>query len=156
MILIAVSMTTILMFLAFGSLVLPMKAALMNALTLVLNAGRADVDIRRRPSLSGLLNFTPTPLDRSGGRADHRRAATKGAVDGLRGLPGIPCMVEARARGMTTEEAIRVGTATTGRLITARGPDAGRGRGRVRVLRPGDDEVPGVRPPDRAAARTPP
>ena len=28
-------------------------------------------------------------------------------------------MVEARARGMPTTEAIRIGTATTGRLITA-------------------------------------
>ena len=49
MILIAVSTTTLLMFLAFGSLVLPIKAALMNALDAVFDAGRADVDIRRRP-----------------------------------------------------------------------------------------------------------
>ena len=39
MILIAVSMTTLLMFLAFGSLALLIKAALMNALTLCSTLG---------------------------------------------------------------------------------------------------------------------
>ena len=115
MILIAVSMTTMLMFLAFGSLVLPIKAALMNALTLVLNAGRADVDIRRRPFIR-LLNFTPTPLT----------APVIGLIIAvIFGLSTdyevflVSRMVEARARGMTTEAAIRTGTASTGRLISA-------------------------------------
>ena len=61
-------------------------------------------------------------------------------------------MVEARERGMSTAEAIRIGTATTGRLITGGRVGAGRGRRLVRVLRPGDDEVPGVRSDDGAAA----
>lgn len=115
MILIAVSMTTILMFLAFGSLVLPIKAALMNALTLCSTLGVLTwifVD----GHLSGLLNFTPTPLT----------APVIGLIIAvIFGLSTdyevflVSRMVEGRARGMTTEEAIRHGTATTGRLISA-------------------------------------
>nr|WP_082943756.1 MMPL family transporter [Mycobacterium sp. 1274761.0] len=115
MILIAVSMTTILMFLAFGSLVLPIKAALMNALTLCSTLGVLTwifVD----GHFSSALNFTPTPLT----------APVIGLIIAvIYGLSTdyevflVSRMVEARARGMTTEEAIRHGTATTGRLISA-------------------------------------
>ncbi len=115
MILIAVSMTTILMFLAFGSLVLPIKAALMNALTLCSTLGVLTwifVD----GHLSSWLNFTPTPLT----------APVIGLIIAvIFGLSTdyevflVSRMVEARARGMTTEEAIRTGTASTGRLISA-------------------------------------
>ena len=115
MILIAVSMTTLLMFLAFGSLVLPIKAALMNALTLCSTLGVLTwifVDGHGAP----LLNFTPTPLT----------APVVGLIIAvIFGLSTdyevflVSRMVEARARGMTTEEAIRHGTATTGRLISA-------------------------------------
>ena len=61
MILIAVSMTTLLMFLAFGSLVLPIKAALMNALTLCSTLGVLTWIFVDGHGAS-LLNFTPTPL----------------------------------------------------------------------------------------------
>ncbi|MDX1884862.1 MMPL family transporter [Mycolicibacterium sp. 120270] len=115
MILIAVSTTTILMFLAFGSLVLPIKAALMNALTLCSTLGVLTwifVD----GHLSSWMNFTPTPLT----------APVIGLIIAvIFGLSTdyevflVSRMVEARARGMTTEEAIRHGTATTGRLISA-------------------------------------
>ncbi len=115
MILIAVSMTTILMFLAFGSLVLPIKAALMNALTLCSTLGVLTwifVD----GHFSSALNFTPTPLT----------APVIGLIIAvIFGLSTdyevflVSRMVEARARGMTTEDAIRHGTATTGRLISA-------------------------------------
>jgi trehalose monomycolate/heme transporter len=115
MILIAVSTTTILMFLAFGSLVLPIKAALMNALTLCSTLGVLTwifVD----GHFSSWLNFTPTPLT----------APVIGLIIAvIFGLSTdyevflVSRMVEARARGMTTEEAIRHGTATTGRLISA-------------------------------------
>lgn len=115
MILIAVSTTTILMFLAFGSLVLPIKAALMNALTLCSTLGVLTwifVD----GHFSSVLNFTPTPLT----------APVIGLIIAvIFGLSTdyevflVSRMVEARARGMTTEEAIRHGTATTGRLISA-------------------------------------
>ncbi len=115
MILIAVSMTTVLMFLAFGSLVLPIKAALMNALTLCSTLGVLTW-IFIDGHFSSWLNFTPTPLT----------APVIGLIIAvIFGLSTdyevflVSRMVEARARGMTTEEAIRTGTATTGRLISA-------------------------------------
>ena len=115
MILIAVSMTTLLMFLAFGSLVLPIKAALMNALTLCSTLGVLTWIFIDGHGAS-LLNFTPTPLT----------APVVGLIIAvIFGLSTdyevflVSRMVEARAKGMTTEEAIRHGTATTGRLISA-------------------------------------
>jgi RND superfamily putative drug exporter len=65
---------------------------------------------------SSWLNFTPTPLT----------APVIGLIIAvIFGLSTdyevflVSRMVEARARGMTTEEAIRTGTASTGRLISA-------------------------------------
>ncbi|WP_179476011.1 MMPL family transporter [Mycolicibacterium vinylchloridicum] len=115
MVLILISTTTLLMFLAFGSLVLPIKAALMSALTLGSTMGVLTwifVDGHG----SGLLNFTPTPLT----------APVIGLIIAvIYGLSTdyevflVSRMVEARERGMSTAEAIRIGTATTGRIITA-------------------------------------
>jgi trehalose monomycolate/heme transporter len=115
MLLILISTTTILMFLAFGSLVLPIKAALMSALTLGSTMGILTwifVD----GHFSSWLNFTPTPLT----------APVIGLIIAvIYGLSTdyevflVSRMVEARERGMSTTEAIRIGTATTGRLITA-------------------------------------
>jgi trehalose monomycolate/heme transporter len=110
-----VTTTTILMFLAFGSLVLPIKAALMSALTLGSTMGVLTwmfVDGHG----SGLMNYTPQPL----------MAPMIGLIIAvIYGLSTdyevflVSRMVEARERGMSTTEAIRIGTATTGRLITA-------------------------------------
>jgi uncharacterized membrane protein YdfJ with MMPL/SSD domain len=115
MLLILISTTTILMFLAFGSLVLPIKAALMSALTLGSTMGVLTwifVDGHG----SSFLNFTPTPLT----------APVIGLIIAvIYGLSTdyevflVSRMVEARERGMSTAEAIRIGTATTGRIITA-------------------------------------
>ncbi|MGW0162963.1 MMPL family transporter [Mycobacterium sp. NPDC003323] len=106
--------TTILMFLAFGSVVLPIKAALMSALTLGSTMGILTwmfVDGHG----SGLMNYTPQPL----------MAPMIGLIIAvIWGLSTdyevflVSRMVEARERGMSTAEAIRIGTATTGRLIT--------------------------------------
>ena len=102
------------MFLAFGSLVLPIKAALMSALTLGSTMGVLTwmfVDGHG----SGLMNYTPQPL----------MAPMIGLIIAvIWGLSTdyevflVSRMVEARERGMSTAEAIRIGTATTGRLIT--------------------------------------
>ncbi|MDT5369819.1 MAG: trehalose monomycolate/heme transporter, partial [Mycobacterium sp.] len=107
--------TILLMFLAFGSLVLPIKAALMSVLTLGSTLGVLTwifVD----GHFSGWLNFTPTPLT----------APVIGLIVAvIFGLSTdyevflVSRMVEARALGMPTTEAVRIGTATTGRLITA-------------------------------------
>lgn len=114
MVTILIVTTTILMFLAFGSLVLPIKAALMSALTLGSTMGILTwmfVDGHG----SGLMNYTPQPL----------MAPMIGLIIAvIWGLSTdyevflVSRMVEARARGLSTAEAIRVGTATTGRLIT--------------------------------------
>ena len=115
MVLLLITTTTILMFLAFGSLVLPIKAALMSALTLGSTMGVLTwmfVDGHG----SGLMNYTPQPL----------MAPMIGLIIAvIYGLSTdyevflVSRMVEARDRGMSTTEAIRIGTATTGRLITA-------------------------------------
>src|ERR1700692_4175644 len=107
--------TILLMFLAFGSLVLPIKAALMSVLTLGSTLGVLTwifVD----GHFSGWLNFTPTPLT----------APVIGLIVAvIFGLSTdyevflVSRMVEARALGLPTTEAVRIGTATTGRLITA-------------------------------------
>ncbi len=115
MVLLLITTTTILMFLAFGSLVLPIKAALMSALTLGSTMGVLTwmfVDGHG----SGLMNYTPQPL----------MAPMIGLIIAvIYGLSTdyevflVSRMVEAREQGMSTTEAIRIGTATTGRLITA-------------------------------------
>ena len=112
---ILIGTTMLLMFLAFGSLVLPIKAAIMSVLTLGSTLGVLTwifVD----GHYSGWLNFTPTPLT----------APVIGLVIAvIYGLSTdyevflVSRMVEARERGTWTADAIRIGTATTGRLITA-------------------------------------
>ena len=112
---ILIGTTMLLMFLAFGSLVLPIKAAIMSVLTLGSTLGVLTwifVD----GHYSGWLNFTPTPLT----------APVIGLVIAvIYGLSTdyevflVSRMVEARERGTWTADAIRIGTATTGRLVTA-------------------------------------
>ena len=114
MVLILITTTTILMFLAFGSVVLPIKAAVMSALTLGSTMGVLTwmfVDGHG----AGVMNYTPQPL----------MAPMIGLIIAvIWGLSTdyevflVSRMVEARERGMSTAEAIRIGTATTGRLIT--------------------------------------
>lgn len=115
MIVVLITTTTLLMFLAFGSLVLPIKAAIMSVLTL-----GATMGVLTAMFVDGLfstwLNFTPQPLS----------APVLGLVIAvIYGLCTdyevflVSRMVEARAQGMSTSESIRIGTATTGRLITA-------------------------------------
>jgi RND superfamily putative drug exporter len=115
MLVVLLTATMALMFLAFGSVVLPLKAAVMSALTLGSTMGILTwifVD----GHFSKWLNFTPTPLT----------APVIALVVAVGyGLATdyevflVSRMVEARERGMSTAEAIRIGTATTGRLITA-------------------------------------
>jgi uncharacterized membrane protein YdfJ with MMPL/SSD domain len=115
MLVVLLSTTMLLMFLAFGSVVLPIKAAVMSALTLGSTLGILTwifVD----GHLSKWLNFTATPL------MVVLIALVVAVGFGLATdyeVFLVSRMVEARARGMSTAEAIRIGTATTGRLITA-------------------------------------
>ncbi|MEW5812793.1 MAG: MMPL family transporter [Actinomycetota bacterium] len=114
MVVVLILTTTILMFLAFGSVVLPIKAALMSALTLGSTMGILTWMFVEGHG-SGLMNYTPQPL----------MAPMIGLIIAvIWGLSTdyevflVSRMVEARERGMSTAEAIRIGTATTGRLIT--------------------------------------
>ncbi|MCV7073553.1 MMPL family transporter, partial [Mycobacterium rufum] len=114
MVVVLILTTTVLMFLAFGSIVLPIKAALMSALTLGSTMGILTWMFVEGHG-SGLMNYTPQPL----------MAPMIGLIIAvIWGLSTdyevflVSRMVEARARGMSTAEAIRIGTATTGRLIT--------------------------------------
>ncbi|GAB3212154.1 MMPL family transporter [Nocardia tengchongensis] len=115
MIALVVLVTTILMFLTFGSLVLPIKAALMSALGLGSTLGILTwifIDGHG----AGLLNFTPQPI------MSPVLVLIISVVYGLSidyEVFLLSRMVEARTQGASTTEAVRAGTAQTGRIITA-------------------------------------
>ncbi|MBF6193532.1 MMPL family transporter [Nocardia implantans] len=115
MIALVLFVTTLLMFLTFGSLVLPIKAALMSALGLGSTLGILTwifIDGHG----AGLLNFTPQPI---------MSPVLVLIIAIIYGLSTdyevflMSRMVEARAQGASTTEAVRIGTAQTGRIITA-------------------------------------
>ncbi|WP_330178685.1 MMPL family transporter [Nocardia sp. NBC_01503] len=107
--------TTLLMFLTFGSLVLPLKAAIMSALGLGSTLGILTwifIDGHGADS----MNFTPQPIQAN---------VLVLIIALIYGLSTdyevflLSRMVEARAKGASTSEAVRIGTAHTGRIITA-------------------------------------
>ncbi len=110
-----VLVTGFLMFLAFGSLVLPIKAALMSALGLAATLGILTWIFVDGHGAS-IANFTPGPLF---------AAVLVLIIAIVFGLSTdyeiflLSRMVEARQKGASTTEAVRVGTAHTGRIITA-------------------------------------
>jgi len=115
MVTVVVVLTTLLMFLAFGSLVLPIKAALMSALGLGSTLGILTwifIDGHG----AGPLNFTPGPI---------MSPVLVLIIAIIYGLSTdyevflLSRMVEARSQGASTTESIRIGTAHTGRIITA-------------------------------------
>ncbi|ROZ49933.1 RND transporter [Rhodococcus sp. WS3] len=115
MVVTVILLTTLLMFLTFGSLVLPIKAALMSALGLGSTLGILTwifIDGHG----SELLNFTPGPI------MSPVLVLIIAIVYGLSTdyeVFLLSRMVEARAQGASTTESIRIGTAHTGRIITA-------------------------------------
>ncbi|MDN2501694.1 MMPL family transporter, partial [Nocardia nova] len=115
MIVLVVFVTTLLMFLTFGSLVLPIKAALMSALGLGSTLGILTwifVDGHG----AGLLNFTPQPI------MSPVLVLIMAVIYGLSTdyeVFLLSRMVETRAQGASTTESVRSGTAQTGRIITA-------------------------------------
>lgn len=110
-----VSVTGLLMFLAFGSIILPIKAALMTALGLGSTLGILTW-IFIDGNGSSIANFTPGPLF---------AAILVLIIAIIYGLSTdyeiflLSRMVEARHNGASTTEAIRTGTAHTGGIITA-------------------------------------
>ncbi|MGQ4615707.1 MMPL family transporter [Nocardia sp. R7R-8] len=115
MIALVVLVTTVLMFLTFGSLVLPVKAALMSALGLGSTLGILTW-IFIDGHAAGLLNFTPQPIQ------SNMLVVIMAVIYGLSTdyeVFLLSRMVEARSQGASTTEAVRIGTAHTGRIITA-------------------------------------
>ncbi|MGY4098304.1 MMPL family transporter [Nocardia sp. R16R-3T] len=115
MIALVLFVTTLLMFLTFGSLVLPIKAALMSALGLGSTLGILTWIFIDGHGAS-LLNFTPQPI---------MSPVLVLIIAVIYGLSTdyevflLSRMVEARTMGASTTEAVRIGTAQTGRIITA-------------------------------------
>ncbi|MCL2534972.1 MAG: MMPL family transporter, partial [Nocardiaceae bacterium] len=115
MVVTVVGLTTLLMFLAFGSLVLPIKAVLMSALGLGATLGILTW-IFIDGLGAGVLNFTPGPI------TSPMLVLIVAIIYGLSidyEVFLLSRMVEARSQGASTPEAIRIGTAHTGRIITA-------------------------------------
>ena len=114
-----------LLFLMFGSVLVPIKALVLNVLSLTATFG-AMVWIFQDGNLSGLLDFTAT------GRARRRHADPDvlhrlRPVDGLRGVPAVPHQGGARPHAATTTTSVAVGLERTGRIVTAAAA-AARGR----------------------------
>ncbi len=115
MVLILVVATLVLMFLAFGSVLLPVKAVVMSALSLSATFG-VLVFVFQEGHGAGLLDITPQPVQAG-------MMVLIGAV--VFGLSTdyetflLSRMVEARHSGLSTRDAVRTGLVRTGRMITA-------------------------------------
>ncbi|ASO23171.1 RND superfamily putative drug exporter [Actinoalloteichus hoggarensis] len=115
MALLLVGATLILIFLAFGSVLLPIKAVIMSILSLSATFGTLTwlfVDGHG----SGLLGVTPMPME--AGIIVLIAAIVFGLSTDYEVFL-LSRMVEARAGGATTEEAVRTGLVRTGRVISA-------------------------------------
>jgi RND superfamily putative drug exporter len=112
---ILVAATLVLMFLAFGSVLLPIKAVLMSALSLSATFG-VLVAIFQFGHGVGLLDVTPEPVQPG-------MIVLIGAV--VFGLSTdyetflLSRMVEARESGMSTSDSVRTGLLRTGRMISS-------------------------------------
>lgn len=112
---ILVAATLVLMFLAFGSVLLPVKAVVMSTLSLGATFG-VLVTVFQLGHGAGLLNVTPAPLQPG-------MIVLIGAV--VFGLSTdyetflLSRMVEARNQGQSSDEAVRTGLVRTGRMISS-------------------------------------
>ncbi|MFD9740863.1 MMPL family transporter [Umezawaea sp. NPDC059074] len=115
MALLLIGATFVLMFLAFGSLVLPIKAMVMSALSLSATFG-VLVWIFQDGHGASLLGVTPAPLE--SGIVVLMAAIVFGLSTDYE-IFLLSRMVEARSKGASTEDAVATGLAKTGRVITA-------------------------------------
>jgi RND superfamily putative drug exporter len=115
MVAILVGATLLLMFLAFGSVLLPVKAVVMSALSLSATFGVLTFVFQDGHG-AGLLDVTPQPMQVG-------VMVLIGAL--VFGLSTdyetflLSRMVEARNKGLSTAEAVRTGLVRTGRMISA-------------------------------------
>lgn len=115
MIAIMVISTLVLLFLAFGSIVLPIKAVLMAGLSLGATFGVLTWVFQEGHG-ADLLGVTPAPLEAT------FVVLILAVVFGLSTDYEVflmSRMVEARAAGASTEEAVIIGAQRTGRIVTA-------------------------------------
>ncbi len=115
MIVLLAGATLLLMFLAFGSVLLPVKAVVMSALSLAATFGIL-VWIFQDGHGAGLLDITPAPPEV--GIVVLMAAVVFGLSTDYEVFL-LSRMVEARTRGATTAEAVTTGLARTGRVISA-------------------------------------
>ena len=115
MVALLIGATLLLMFLAFGSVLLPIKAVLMSALSLCATFGIL-VWIFQDGHGAGLLQVTPAPLE--AGIVVLMAAVVFGLSTDYEVFL-LSRMVEARTRGASTAEAVTTGLARTGRVISA-------------------------------------
>ena len=115
MIALLIGATLVLMFLAFGSVLLPVKAVVMSALSLAATFGLL-VWIFQGGHGAGLLDITPAPPEV--GIVVLMAAVVFGLSTDYEVFL-LSRMVEARTRGATTPEAVTTGLARTGRVISA-------------------------------------
>ncbi|TQM81985.1 RND superfamily putative drug exporter [Saccharothrix saharensis] len=115
MVVLLVGATFVLMFLAFGSVLLPIKAVVMSALSLSATFG-VLVWVFQDGHGASLLGVTPAPLE--SGIVVLMAAVVFGLSTDYEVFL-LSRMVEARGRGASTEEAVTAGLAKTGRVITA-------------------------------------
>ncbi|WP_309109987.1 MMPL family transporter [Saccharothrix sp.] len=115
MVLMLVGATFLLMFLAFGSVLLPLKAVVVSALSLSATFGVLVLAFQEGHGAS-LLGVTPGPLE--SGIVVLMAAMVFGLSTDYEVFL-MSRMVEARGRGASTEEAVATGLAKTGRVITA-------------------------------------
>ncbi|GAA4865289.1 MMPL family transporter [Saccharopolyspora cebuensis] len=107
--------TLVLMFFAFGSILLPVKAVVMSALSLLATFGVLTW-IFVQGHGAELIGVTPSPLEV--GIVVLMASVVFGLSTDYEVFL-LSRMVEARAGGASTEEAVRVGLSRTGRMITA-------------------------------------
>ncbi|WIM99196.1 MMPL family transporter [Actinoplanes oblitus] len=107
--------TLLLMFLAFGSILLPIKAVIMSALSLSATFG-VLVWLFQQGHGSGLLSVTPAPLE--AGIVVLMAAVVFGLSTDYEVFL-LSRMVEARTRGASTRDAVSTGLTSTGRVISA-------------------------------------
>ncbi|MDX5961904.1 MMPL family transporter [Rhodococcus opacus] len=115
MVAIMVGSTLVLLFLAFGSVVLPIKAVAMAGLSLAATFGVLTW-VFEQGNGAALLGVSPSPLEAT------FVVLILAVVFGLSTDYEVflmSRMVEARADGATTEEAVRFGAERTGRVVTA-------------------------------------
>ncbi|GAB3546628.1 RND superfamily putative drug exporter [Actinopolyspora lacussalsi] len=110
-----VGATLVLMFLAFGSVLLPIKAVVLSVLSLSATFGMLTW-IFVEGHGAGLINVTPAPM--SVGIVVLMASVVFGLSTDYEVFL-LSRMVEARAHGADTSDAVRTGLARTGRMITA-------------------------------------